>query len=222
MGIEKLNHGVLNANFTHKKVTDETYNCRVAMWQIPYDKRYGKYDLDKSSWFETINKNYNNEIENVEKDLKVSFSKFKVYTHTLEYNDNSVTEISKYPNGNNVKVIKNNNYVLIKITNKSGDLVAEKFYNYESNEGRKTIYKHIKQGNNIFTIARVFNYDTTKNKSSDVINYGYTSLDSALTKGCTLYKEYYTLNGKEVKATKISDFEYRVDENDNKIIFTED
>ena len=223
MGIEKTNHGILNTNFNHKKLKDETYNCRVALWQLPYDKRYTRYDSDKSHWFETINQNYDNEIEKAEKALNVSFSKFKVYTHTLEYDNDSVTEISKYPNGNTVKVIKNDNYVFTKITDKNGNLVAEKFYNYWSDEGRKIIYKNITKDNNTFTIVRAFSYDTTKNKSTDVINYGYTSMESSLTNGCTLEKEFYLLNNKEIKPKKIGNSEYRIkDENGHKITFTED
>jgi len=223
LGIEKSGIDAINMNFSRKKIKDETYNCRVAMWQLPYDKRYTKYDTDNSYWFETINRNYNNEIETAEKELKMSFSKYKVYTQTLEYYDNSVAETSKYPNGNKVKVIKNNNCVFTKITDKTGRVVAEKIFNFESNDGRKIIYKHLKQGDNVFTIVRVFSFNTIKNRKTDVINYGYTSLDSYLTKGCTLEKEYYLLNDKEVKAEKNNEFEYSVkDENNNKIIFTED
>ena len=221
MGIDKTQHGVINNYFTHKNAY-ETYNCRVALWQLPYDKRYSQYDIDKTNWFEAINKNYNNEIENAQKGLKKSFSRFKVYTYTVQYNKESAVEESTYPNGNKVKVIKNKNFVYTKITDKSGDIVAEKCFNIESKDGRKTLYKHLKQDGNTFTIVRVFSYDTSKNKSSDVINYGYTSLDAALTDGCSLEKEYYLLNGEEVKPKKLDYFEYCVkDKNGKKIIFTE-
>lgn len=223
MGIEHIQHGVFNTNFVHKKLDSETYNCRVALWQVPYDKRFSSYDTDRSSWFESVNKNFVNEIERVEKKLNISLTKYKVYSKIQEYDNGQTTETSVYPNGNTVKVIKNNNYVFTKITDKEGSLVAEKHYNYESNDGRKIIYKHIKQGDNTFTIVRIFGYDTTKNRSSDVINYGYTSLESTLTNGCRLEREYYLLNGKEVKTEKSDEFEFRVkDEKGNKIIFTED
>lgn len=223
LGIEHIQHGVFNTNFVHKKLDNETYNSRVALWQIPYDKRFSSYDTDKSSWLESVNKNFDNEIERVEKNLNISLTRYKVYSKIQEYDDGQTTETSVYPNGNRVKVIRNNNYVFTKITDKEGNVVAEKYYNYESNDGRKIIHKHIKQDNNTFTIVRVFSYDTTKNRRTDVINYGYTSLESTLTNGCKLEKEYYLLNGKEVKAEKTDESEFCVkDEKGNKIIFTED
>ncbi len=223
MGTEYVKHGVFNINLIHKKPDNETYNCKVALWHIPYDKRLSCFDTDQSSWFEAVNKNNIDEIERVENSLKISLTRYKVYFKTLKYDDCNITETSIYPNGNKVKVIKHDNYVFTKITDKAGNVVAEKYYNYESNDGRKVIYKHIKQDNNTFTIVRVFGYDTTKNRSSDVINYGYTSLESTLTNGCKLEKEYYLLNGKEVKTEKLNDFDFCVkDESGNKIIFTED
>ena len=223
MGIENIQHGVFNTNFLHKKLKSETYNSRVALWQIPYDSRYSSYDTDKSSWFESVNKNFDNEIERVERKLNITLTRYKVHSKFQEYDNGQTTETSVYPNGNTVKVIKNNTYVFTKIIDKAGNVVAEKYYNDESNDGRKTIYKYIKQGDNTFTIVRVFSYDTTKNRSSDVINYGYTSLESTLTNGCKLEKEYYLLNGKDVEAEKINEFEYRVkDEKGKKLTFTED
>ena len=223
MGTEYVKHGVFNTNFIHKKPDNETYNCRVALWHIPYDKRFSCFDTDQSSWFEAVNKNDADEIERVENSLKISLTRYKVYSQTLTYDDGNITETSIYPNGNIVKVNKNNNYVFTKITDKTGNVVAEKYFNYDSDDGRKIIYKHIKQGNDTFTIVRIFKYDITKNRSSDVVNYGYTSLESALTKGCELEKEYYLLNGKEVKAEKINEFEFSVKcEKGKKLMFTED
>ena len=190
------------------------------MWQIPYDNRFADYDTDNSKWFESVNSVYENEIENVEKELHISLNKYKTYTHTLEYDDDSVTETSKYPNGNHVRVNKNSDYVIVEIKDKDGNLVAEKCYNYSDNTGRKTLYKYSSLGDNKFTVVRIFSYDTTKNKSTDIINYGYTSDESKLTNGCTLEKEYYMLNGKEVKAELNENGEYNVrDTKGNKLTF---
>ena len=222
MGTEYIKHGVLNTNFVHKKPDNEMYNCRVALWHIPYDKRYSAYDIDNSKWFEAINKNEINEIELAEKKLNISLTRYKVYSKTLEYDDGSITETSIYPSGNIIKVNKNNNFISTKIIDKNGNIAAEKYYNYDSDDGRKIIYKHIKQDENTFTIVRVFKYDTTTNRSTDIVNYGYTSLESTLTKGCELEKEYYLLNGKEIKAEKTNEFEYSVKgEKDKNLTFTE-
>ena len=213
-------HDVFNVSDSRKQLQDETYNCRVALWHLPYDSRFSKYDTDGSKWFESINQNLDNEIENVENKLKISLSRYKTYTQTLKYTDGSVTENSVYPNGNRVKVTKTPDYVIVNIKDKTGEIIAEKVYNYCSNEGRKTIYKHYTQGDDKFTVVRVFSYDTTKNKSSDIVNFGYTSLESKLTNGCRLEKEYYMLNGNEVKATLTDDFKYHVqDKQGRKLTF---
>lgn len=207
-------------NTSQKKISEQDYNCRVALWQIPYDSRYIEYDTDESKWFEAINKNNENEIANAEKNLHISLNKYKTYTQTLKYDDSSVSEMSIYPSGNIVKVEKTDDYVFVKIIDNSGKVAAEKCYNYSSNEGRKTIYKHFTQNDNTFTVVRIFSYDTTKNRSSDFVNFGYTSAESDLTKGCTLEKEYYLLNGKEVKAELNDNFEYSVkDEQGNNLTF---
>ena len=214
-------HNALKNVNKHKQLKAESYNCRIALWQIPYDNRYSRYDTDNSKWFESVNKNYDDEIENVEKKLNISLSRYKTYTQKLEYSDDSILERSIYPNGNVVQVTKTLDYVMVSIKNKVGQIVAEKVYNYTSNEGRKTIYKYYTQGENTFTVTRVFSYDTRKNRSSDIVNYGYTSLDSKLTDGCTLEKEYYTLNGQEVEAVLNDNFEYCVtDKQGKKLTFT--
>ena len=221
MGIFVKPYGVRNYKSSYKVVTDESSTTRVALWQIPYDKRYSSYDIDESHWFESVNQYSKNEIEKVEKDLQISLRKFKVQTKTLTYHDSTQEVISKYPNGNEVIERISDDYTTVQIKDNNGRLVAEKMFNYSSNEGRKIIYKHYEQGKNTFTVVRVYTYDTTKNKKSDIVNYGYTSLPSTLTKECTLEKEYYLLNDIEVKAKQTGDFEFVVkDENGNKLTFT--
>ena len=220
LGIIISNNGVHNLNTSHKKVKDEKYNCRVALWQVPGGGKYLKFDKDENRWLDAINSEYENEIEAAEQELKTNLRKYKVYTHTLEYDNNSFTEISKYPNGNVVKVNQTSEYAMAEIRDKNKNLVAEKCYNFYDNDGRKTIYKNYTQGDNTFTIVRVFSYDTTKNKSTDFINYGYTSQESSLTRGCTLENEYYLLNGKEVKAEFNDKNEYLVkDQQGKKLTF---
>lgn len=213
----------VNTQLFNSNKNKTQYNIRVALWQLPYDRRYGDYDTDESHWFEAANKKGENEIEEVEKKLQIRLNKFMVQTKMTQKSDNSIEEVSLYPNGNEVKVSKNSNSVFVSIRNKLNELVAEKIYNKESNDARKVIYKHIKQGENTFTIVRIYSYDTTKNRTTDIINYGYTSLESSLTKGCQLEKEYYMLDGREVKAVKMDLFEYKVkDEHGKKFVFIED
>ena len=218
MGNRISSDGVFHYGSSYRAVKEEKYNTRVALWQLPYDARYRQYDIDQSKWFEAINKNYDNEIEKAEENLHMSFSRYKVYTKSVEYEDGTFEEVSKYPNGNVVKVSKGFHHVFVNIKNKLGQLVAEKVFNNDSKEGCKYIYQNITQGDNTFVITKVYKYDTTKNKASDTVNYGYTSSESTLTKGCDFVKEYYSLNGRQVEAKKISDFEYRVKDANNKIL----
>ena len=221
MGIKTSQHGIFNSKLSYKKVEHETYNSKVAMWQLPYDRNYLRYDKDKSKWFESINKNLDNEIEMVEKGMDMSLKRFIVYTKTVEYEDGTTQEISKYPNGNEVSVSHGDNHVFVNIKDRHKRQVAEKIYNYSSNEGRKILYKHLEKDGHVLTIVEVYSYDTTKNKSSDVVNYGYSSLPSTLTKGCELEKLYFLLDGEEVKANMNDNFEYIVkDKNNKKIVFT--
>ena len=220
MGNISFNNNKTVFNTSPKQLIDNTSKTRVAMWQIPYDSKYPEYDTDDSKWFESVNENYENEIENVEKELHISLNKYKTYTETLEFDDDSVIETSKYPNGNQVKVNKTPEFVMVEIKDKKGNIVAEKCYNYTDNSGRKTLYKYATEGDNTFTVVRIFSYDTTKNRSTDIINYGYTSEETKLTNGCTLEKEYYMLNGKEVKAEINKNGEYCVtDKHGNKLTF---
>ena len=197
---------------------EETSNTRVAMWHLPYDERYSNYDTDGSFWFESNNKYGENEIENAEKNLHISLNKYKVYTKTMEYSDDSVAEISKYPNGNKVKVSYSSDYVFASIRDKTGKIVAEKCYNYSSHEGRKTVYKHYTQGNNTFTVIRVFSYDTSNNLSSDIVNYGYKSNSSDFIRNATLEKEYYMLDGEQVSAELNNKGEYCVKNKQGKML----
>lgn len=217
------NSDTFNYKSTYKRAINTSYNCRIALWHLPYDKRFSKFDTDDSKWLEYNNLNNENEIENLENTLHTRLNKYKTFTESTEYEDNTLIEESKYPNGNKIKVNKGLNHVFVEIRDKSGKIVAEKCYNYDCNEGRKTIYKHYTQGDDTFTIVRVFSYDTTKNPSSDIVNYGYTSLESKLTNGCTLEKEYYLLNGKEVKVKQTDGYEYKVKNSKGKITtFTAD
>jgi len=218
--IDKESYKILNQKTLYKKVKEKSYNCKVAIWQLPYDSRFLNYDSDKSRWFEAINIKHDNEIENVEKELHISLSRYKTYTQTIKYNDNSVCETTKYPNGNTVKESKTENFVYTTIKDKSGQKIAEKYFNYSSREGRKIIYKNYTRDNNTFTVIRIFSYDTDKNRRTDIVNYGYTSDETKLTNGCMLQKECYLLNGKEVNAEKNDKYEYVIkDETGKKLIF---
>lgn len=217
MGFEISDKKTLSPN-THKTLKKETNVTKVALWQLPYDSRYADYDTDNTSWFESQNKLHNNEIKKAERALKISLKEYEVRTRKLEYDDKSVTEISKYPNGNIVKTSKTNDYVSVEIRDKSGQVTAQKFYNYSSKDGRKIVYKNITKGGDTFTIVRIFSYDRTKNKSTDIINYGYTSQEANFIGGSSFEKEYYTLNGKEVKAELNDKNEYCVKNEQGKTV----
>ena len=197
MGFVITDNKVLNI---HRKPKNETHVKKVALWQLPYDSRYADFDTDKTSWFESDNRFHTNEIKNAERVLKINLKPYEVHTQKIEYNDKSVTELSKYPNGNTVKVNKTSDYVSVEVRHRKGRVAAQKYYNYSSDEGRKLVYKNIAQGGDIFTVVRVFSYNTKKNKSTDVINYGYTSQMSNFIGESTFETEYYMLNGEEVKA----------------------
>ena len=200
---------------SNKSVKSVQYNCQVAVSRFPDD--YKIYNADNSDWYETKNKNKIDEIENLEKDLHVSLSRYKVYSVTTKYNDKSSKEELHYPNGNVVTINRKGGFNFVVIKDKSGNVVAEKVFNAASNEGRKTLYKHYKQGDDTFTVVQVFSYDTTqKNTKFDTVDFGYTSQLSSLTNNCNFEKEYYLLNGKEVKAEQTSDSEYKVKNKDGK------
>ena len=203
---------------SYKSIKNVQINTKVAMWQIPYNSKYSLFDTDNSHWLEAGNAYAENELEETEKFLNISLTKFKVFTQTAAYEDNSVEEFSTYPNGNQVNVIKSQNAVFVKIKDKSNQIVAEKIYSNNSNEGKKYIYKHLKKGDNTFTIVKIFSYDTTKNKQSDIVNYGYTSDITTLTNGCRLENEYYQLNGKQVEAKKNKDGSYTVNTENGEIL----
>jgi len=223
MGIEISLDKKSNYKLPERQTAFVSYNTKVAIWHLPYDKRYSSYDRDDSKWFETINEFGKNEVESAEKGLNTSFNKFKVHTRTTTFSDNTQETIIKYPNGTQSKEYQGDNYVFAKVKDKFGRLVAEKIYNYESNEGRKILYEHHKQDDNTFTIVRIFKYDTSKNRKTDIVNFGYTNLPSTLTKGCELVKVYYMLNGEEVKDVKKDDYKYCVkDKNGKKLKFTID
>ena len=208
----------LNQPPVHKKTVGELYNIKVAMWQIPFDKRYKDYDKDGSYWFEMENENGVNEIETVESELGKDFSKYKVASRTRFYSDNTSEIETLYPSGNNVNETFGINHVFVRIKDRLNRLVAEKIFNKDSHDGRKTIYQYAKNGDNEFTVVKIFSYDTSKNRKTDTVNYGYTSDFSTLTKGCNFEKEYYMLNGEEVQADKINESEYIVKTQDGKIL----
>ena len=221
MGIKIKPDDKRNYTSSYRAIIDESYNTKIALWQLPSNEKYLKYDTDGSKWFETVNQNYDNEIEEVEKNLKINLNKYKVHTKTTTYYDNTQDIITKYPNGNETIEKHGANHVLVNIRDRFNKLIAEKIFNYDNNKGRKITYQHIKQGDNVLTIVRVFSYDTNKNRKTDIVNFGYTNDFSTLTKGCELEKEYYLLNGKEVKAKLTKNNNYNVkDMNGKTIVFT--
>lgn len=206
-----------NFSTLHRQQKWITYNTKVAMWQLPYDSHYKDYDEDGSKWFETSNKKGNDEITLAEKGLHKRFSEYKVKTKTIWYNDDTYEVKSKYKN-NIIDESHGENHVYVSIRDDSDQLVAEKIFGFDSNDGKKIIYKNCKQGNDIFSVVQVYKFDTTKNKSTDIVNFGYTSDVSKLTNGCTFEKEYYLLNGKEVNVTKNDSGGYIVKNEDGKIL----
>lgn len=201
-----------------KQAEETEYNIKSALWQLPYNKDYLKYDEDGTRWFEYINKNGNNEIKSVEKGLNIDTSNYRVYFKTTNYDDFTYDVESKYPNRNTIIENHGKNYVYVRIKNKLNQLVADKIFNYANNEGRKNIYKTVKIDGNEFTIVKVYSYDTTKNKAVDVVNYGYTSSESSLTKGCKFENEYYMLNGKEVSNVKIDGNKYIIKTDEGRML----
>ena len=202
-----------------KRAIGESYNTRVALWQLPYNENYLKYDADGSKWYESINNNGDDEIERTERALNMNMDKYKVRTKTIAYNDGTYSVESKFSNKNTVLESHGKEHVFVRIKNKFNQLVAEKIFNFSSKDGRKTVYKNIKQGEDTFTIVKVYSYDTTKNKATDVVNYAYTSMLSAFTRGGHLEKEYYMLNGKEVDAVKTGDGGYKISKNGKALTF---
>ena len=214
-----LTQGKFGYTPSYKKTLSELYSTKVAIWQLPiYNASYRKYDTDDSKWFESENKNGQNEIDDIEQNLKINLSKYKIHSKTTTYEDYTYDIESIFPNRTKVYEKHGFNHVFVTIKDKFNRIVAEKIFGKHSNDGRKIIYTNINQGENIFTIAKVYSYDTTKNRATDVVNYAYTSLTSALTKGCKFEKEYYMLNGHQIKAEKIDDNTFRVKDKNGKIL----
>ncbi len=205
--------------FSGKRTIGESYNTRVALWQLPYNENYLKYDADGSKWYESINNQGDNEIEQAEHALNMNMDKYKVRTKITDYNDGTYDIESKFPNQNTMLENHGKEHVFVWIKNKFNQLVAEKIFNFSSKDGRKIVYKNIKQGEDTFTVVKVYSYDTTKNRATDVVNYAYTSLLSAFTRGGHLEKEYYMLNGKEVNAVKTDNGGYKLSKNGKALTF---
>ena len=145
-------------------------------------------------------------------------SRYKVQTRTIWYDDNSYDVLSTYNNNNAITEKHNSNYVYTTIKDNSGRVVADKCFGFSDSEGEKTIFKHYTKGNDVFTVVRVYSFDTTKNRATDIVNYGYTSDVSTLIKGCTFKKEYYMLNGAQTDVEKTDSGGYIVRNKDDKIL----
>lgn len=208
--------GQFNYNMSHKKGVSFTHNIKVAMWHLPYNSHYKDYDEDDTKWFEANNQQGNNEIKKAEQNLNISLSKYEVRTGTIRYDDGTYEVFSQY-NNHAIRETHGNNYLFVKITDNADDVVAEKVFGFDSNDGRKFLYKHYKNGKDTFTVVKVYSYDTTKNRATDVVNFGYTSDPSKLTNGCTFEKEYYMLNGKQTDVKK-GNGGYIVKNEDGKIL----
>lgn len=213
-----------NYTLPNKTVASESYNTKIAMWQVPYNVAlfdvFKRHDSDNSKWLETCNKNGENELEALGNELNKKLDGYKVQVQTTTYDDGSQKILSKYPNGTKTTEYFEDDYVFVNIKDKNNRTVAEKIFNYNSKEGHKTVYQNIKKNNNIFTIARMYSYDTSYNKKTDIVNFGYTNLPYALTNGCCLKKEYYMLNGEEVEVMAKDGEKYKVkDKNGHKFKF---
>jgi len=207
-----------------KDIAFEFENTQVAIWCIPYNQKHLKdllkYDTDQTKWYEESNQDNINEIENAEKNLNISLSKYKVNTKTTIYEDLTSDITSTYPNGSTVKESQGKNHFFYTIKDKFGRIVAEKIFGTDSDEGRKYVHKYFKNGDNTLKVTYVYSYDINQDRATDVVNYGYYPNPVKFVKGAEFVKEYYTLNGQEVKAKRIDKNTYKVkDKNGKKITF---
>ncbi len=210
---------ITKKNIYNRQPLGQIEYTRVPLWQLPNDKRYSRFDTDNSKWFESSNKYQTDEILEAETALNMNFSDYKIHTTITVYNDN-IEKQHDYPNGVTVEEAINENLIIQKVKDGHNRLIAEKIFGKDSFDGRKLIYKNGMDSNNQFTVVKVFNYDTGKNKATDVVNYAFKQDDADLTKGCSFEKEFYLLNGKQVEAEKIGINTYKTkDEFGNKLIF---
>jgi len=212
-------------NTSRRFVLKEAYNTKVALWQVPYEGQYSniylRHDSDNNSWLEYRNKYNENEFKDMSKSLNTELNKYKIWEKTTIYSDNSIDIVSKYPNGTNTTEHSKDNYVFVKIKDKDDKIIAEDIFNYDSSKGRKITYQNLEKDNNVFTVAKIYSYDTTQRNPNDIVNFGYTNSVSDYTSDCLLEKEYYLLNGEEVdvKSNK-KGTEFKVkDKNGNKFKF---
>ena len=206
-------------NLRRRQIESVTYNTKVALWQLPYDARYKQYDDDDSRWVESHNLNGSDEIKEVEEKLNMSLSRYKIAVTTISYDDHTYDVENIFANGSTMTEHYRKNYISIKVKDKSQDVVAEKIIDFKSADGRKTIYKHYHSGDDTFTVVQSYSYDTTKNKATDIVNFGYTSDESKFTEGNKLENEYYLLNGKQVDIQKNDSGGYSV-KNEKGVILT--
>ena len=130
MGTEINIHDKSNYHFS-SGLSNISYNTKVAIWHLPYSRKYSAYDSDNTKWFESTNKKGFNEIEKFENDFNINLDKYKVHTKTTTYEDFSQNIVTEYPNGTKITECQGIDYVIVNIKDKNNRIVAEKIYNYD-------------------------------------------------------------------------------------------
>lgn len=195
---------------------------KVPLWLIPDNEKYADYDSDNSMWLEEINKKGEDELENLTLTGKIDkdIEQYAMNSKMTSYTDNTIkveNSYKKYLTTEKYNLDSNGIFVTVK-NNTNNTVVAEKIYNTKLDEGRKIIYNYGEDGNNKFTVVRFYSYNPSKNSASDTVNFMYTSKDKAFLVNTEFEGEFYLLNGKEVKAKKIAENQYKTRDEKGKVL----
>ena len=209
--------------YNNYELYSNTYK-KVPIWHLPDSIDCIDFDSDGSKWLEEANKNDEDEIslfKNSPKGKNVNLEPYSMEETFTIFNDQSIQiegKTRKY------KILEkhpsDSEMISITVKDRTNKVVAEKIYNIEQDDGRKLIHLYGENGNDKFEVVRVYPFQPSQNKATDVVNFVYTSEFSKFIRGGIFEHEYYLLNGKEVKAEQISMYEYEVtDENGTKTIY---
>ena len=210
--------------YNHRKELYNVSYTKIPIWHLPKNIDCTNFDTDNTKWLESINKDGENEIDSFEHSSdgrKTDLSKYAMNTKITIYNDNSIeikNTAKRYTMTENCSEHTSGIFINVNLGNR---LVAEKIYNTEQDDGRKIVHLHGRSGDNKFEVVKIYNFQLSKNKATDgleetdIVNFMYTSEIEKFISDAEFEKEYYMLNGREVKAEKTGDYQYRVTDNDN-------
>jgi len=179
-----------------------TNRITVPIFHLPSELRevVSEYDTDFNNSLDSSSTVGENELAKI---MGLDLSKYYIKETVKLMSDNSLQITRKMPNGMEITEKHGDNLSHEILSDKDGNPLVEKLYNDNDSNDRKILYNNMGSGDNKFQVLKIYEYDSKKNYSKDLINFAHDKDAGELTNRCKYIGETYLYNGKEVDSNLV-------------------